>query len=123
MGHIIGTFFFCGLGVATYRERFRFDAQRRTMTQSRQVLFVTYRRRQWSIHDLVAVELSWYYRRRNNVTRWFHVIRLLPTQVDGAPPEPLELGSGEAGKEMRAMAQEIADFSDLPLRTRPKDDR
>jgi len=122
-GTFIGTFFLCGLGVATYRERFYFDAHRRTMTHFRQVLLVTYRWQQWSIHDFEAAELYWYYRRRNNVTRWFHVIRLLPAQRSGAPPDPLELGSGEAGKEMREIAHEIADFCSLPLRTPPKDGR
>jgi hypothetical protein len=122
-GTALGTFFLCSLGIATYRERFCFDAHRRTLTRIRQVLFVTYRRQQWSNHDFEAAELYWYYRRRNNVTTWLHVIRLLPSLGGGAPPDPLELGSGKAGKEMHDIAHEIADFCNLPLRTPPKDDR
>ena len=72
-GILIGAFFLCGLGLATYRERFCFDARRRVMIQSRQVLFITYKKQQWSIHNFVAVELSWYRRDVNNKNVWSHV--------------------------------------------------
>ena len=115
----LGLFFLCGMGVGTYRCRYRFDATRRTVKQTVQIFFLPYRRRQWSIDDFSAVELWLYRRRQDNVTTRIHVIRLLPSESAGAPAEPRELGSGGAGAEMRAAAREIAEFSGLPLREPP----
>lgn len=119
-GVVIGKFILCGLGVGTYRERFHFDANRRALTLKRQVLFVTYLRREWSMHDFEAVELFWNCRDVNNTNHWFQEIRLLCAKDGAGAAERFTLGSGKAEKEMRGLAQEIADFCSLPLREPPK---
>jgi hypothetical protein len=119
-GIFLGTFFFCGLGVATYRDRFIFDGRRRTITRIKRLFFVPYRYHQWSVQDFEAVEIYVHSRRRDNITSRFHVIRLLPGKGRTAPPEPLELGSGGAGREMRENAKKIAACSGLPLMERPE---
>ena len=121
-GMLVGAFFLCGLGLATYRERFRFDAASASLTQTRQVLFVSYWRRRRSSRDFKAVDLSWYSRASSKTGEsfWIQVVRLLPGD-SAAPAEPLELGSGRPGERMQSLAREIAEFCKLPLHESPKE--
>ncbi|MBX3432209.1 MAG: hypothetical protein KF847_02560 [Pirellulales bacterium] len=121
-GILVGAFVLCGLGLATYRERFRFDAASGSLTQMRQVLFVSYWRLRRACRDFRAVELSWCSRAsaKTGESLLIQVVRLLPDK-GAATAEPLELGAGEPGERMRALAQEIATFCSLPLHELPKD--
>ena len=112
-------FFLCGLGVGTYRCRYRFHATRRTVTHIEQVFFLPFQRRRWSIDDFSAVDVWMYLRRSKGTTSRIHVLRLIPSERPGAPSKACELGSGPEGKEMREAAGKIAEFTGLSLRETP----
>lgn len=112
-------FFLCGLGVGTYRRRYRFHAARRTVTHIEQVFFLPFQTRHWSIDDFSAVDVWLFLRRSRGTTSRIHVLRLIPSERRGAPSNACELGSGPEGKEMREAGRKISEFTGLDLRETP----
>ena len=94
----------------------------RTVTENKSVLFVAYSSRQWSVQDFEAVEL-YPYCRPGEHPRWFDVIRLLPDSQCTKASDPIEIGAGDSktmAKQMRDLAQQIADSCNLPFIEAPK---